>query len=87
MQWPMHREFMRTREKPHRIKAVSYTHLFEKQGVVFQDVIKYLNPQWGDIGQDMVSMFIDEMTSEEVLQAIDSRRETQAKAAGDEAWN
>ena len=58
----------------------------EKSGVVFQDSIKYLNPQWMDIGQDMVSMFIGDMTSEEVLAQIDARRTTQAEAAKDEAW-
>ncbi len=59
----------------------------EKQGVVFQDVIKYLNPQWMDIGADMVSMFIGEMTPMQVLQQIDARRTSQAQAAGDENWN
>ena len=59
---------------------------FEKKGVVFQDSIKYLNPQWTELGQDIVSMFIGDMTSEEVLKQIDSRRATQAGAAGDEAW-
>ena len=59
----------------------------EKQGVVFQDVIKYLNPQWMDIGADMVSMFIGEMTPLQVLQQIDARRTSQAQAAGDENWS
>lgn len=60
---------------------------FDKAGVVFQDSIKYLNPQWGEFGQDMVSMFIGDMTSDEVLKQIDTRRATQAKAASDPAWN
>lgn len=59
---------------------------FDKRGVVFQDSIKYLNPQWMEIGQDMVSMFIEDMTPEQVLKGIDDRRATQAEAAGDEAW-
>lgn len=59
---------------------------FDKAGVVFQDSIKYLNPQWGELGQDIVSMFIGDMTSEDVLKQIDTRRATQAEAAGDEAW-
>lgn len=59
---------------------------FDKAGVVFQDSIKYLNPQWMELGQDIVSMFIGDMTSEEVLKQIDTRRATQAEAAGDEAW-
>lgn len=60
---------------------------FDKEGVVFQDSIKYLNPQWGELGQDMVSMFIGDMTSDDVLKQIDTRRATQAKAASDAAWN
>lgn len=59
---------------------------FDKQGTVFQDTIKYLNPQWMELSQDIVSMFIGEMTSDEVLKAVDERRATQAEAAGDEAW-
>ena len=58
----------------------------EKQGTVFQDSIKYLNPQWTELTQDIVSMFIGDMTSEDVLNAIDERRATQAEAVGDEAW-
>lgn len=59
---------------------------FDKQGTVFQDSIKYLNPQWFEFGQDMVAMFIGDMTADEVLQNVDKRRDTQAQAAGDEAW-
>lgn len=59
---------------------------FDKAGVVFQDSIKYLNPQWTELGQDLVSMFIGDMTSEDILKQIDTRRATQAEAAGDEAW-
>ena len=58
----------------------------EKQGTVCQDTIKYLNPQWTELTQDIVSMFIGDMTSEDVLNAIDERRATQAEAVGDEAW-
>lgn len=59
---------------------------FDKQGTVFQDTIKYLNPQWTELTQDIVSMFIGDMTSDDVLNAIDQRRATQAEAAGDELW-
>lgn len=58
----------------------------EKEGTVFQDSIKYLNPQWTELTQDIVSMFIGDMTSEDVLNAIDERRATQAEAVGDENW-
>ncbi|MFV0528891.1 MAG: ABC transporter substrate-binding protein [Lachnospiraceae bacterium] len=59
---------------------------FEEQGTVLQDSVKYFNPQWMDIGTDMTAMFIGDMTPKEVIAAIDKRRETQAVAAGDEAW-
>ena len=58
----------------------------EKEGTVFQDSIKYLNPQCTELTQDIVSMFIGDMTSEDVLNAIDERRATQAEAVGDENW-
>lgn len=60
---------------------------YDKSGTVLQDSIKYLNPQWFEFGQDMIAMLIGDMTADEVLQAVDQRRETQATAAGDAAWN
>lgn len=59
----------------------------DKSGMVFQDVIKYFNPQWMEIGQDMTSMFIGEMTPKQVLMEIDKRRASQAKASDDPNWN
>ena len=59
---------------------------FENEGTVFQDSIKYLNPQWSELDADIVSMFIGDMTSDEVLESIDERRATQAGQAGDSAW-
>lgn len=60
---------------------------FDKSGVVLQDTIKYLNPQWMDLSQDLVALFIGDMTAKDVLTQIDARRATQAQAAGDEAWS
>lgn len=57
-----------------------------KQGTVFQDSIKYLNPQWFDFGQDIIAFLNGDMTSDEVLAKVDERRTQQAQAAGDEAW-
>ena len=59
----------------------------EKSGTVFQDSIKYLNPQWFEFGQDMIAMLIGDMDADQVLQAVDQRRETQAVAAGDHNWD
>ena len=55
--------------------------------MVLQDVVTYFNEQWGDISTNLASMFIGDMTPEEVLQAIDDGRAQLAAAAGDPAWN
>ena len=59
----------------------------EKRGTVFQDAIKYLNPQWFDFGQDIIAYLNGDMEVEEVLENVDARRAEQAAAAGDEAWS
>ena len=58
----------------------------EHSGMVLQDVVTYFNEQWMDISANIAAMFIGDMTSEEVLQAIDEGRAQLAAAAGDEAW-
>ncbi len=54
--------------------------------IVYQDIVNYLNPQWMDIGKDMVDMFTGGMTPEDVMSSIDQRRAELAAAAGDPAW-
>ncbi|MCR5715896.1 MAG: extracellular solute-binding protein [Lachnospiraceae bacterium] len=58
----------------------------ETSGQVLQDVVTYYNEQWMDIGANMTSMFIGDMTSDDVLKAIDDGRTTLAQTAGDENW-
>ncbi|MBQ1310775.1 MAG: extracellular solute-binding protein [Blautia sp.] len=58
----------------------------EHSGMVLQDVVTYFNEQWMDISANIASMFIGDMTAEEVLEAIDDGRAQLAAAAGDEAW-
>lgn len=58
----------------------------EKRGTVFQDAIKYLNPQWFDFGQDIIAYLNGDMEVEQVLENIDARRTDQALAVGDENW-
>jgi len=55
-------------------------------GMVLQDVVTYFNEQWMDISANIASMFIGDMTPEEVLQALDEGRTQLAGAAGDAAW-
>ncbi|MDP4180029.1 MAG: extracellular solute-binding protein [Bacillota bacterium] len=61
--------------------------MFPKQGVVYQTQIKYLNPQWMDIGIDLSEMFTGSLKPVDVLRNIDKRREEAAKAVKDPAWN
>jgi raffinose/stachyose/melibiose transport system substrate-binding protein len=59
---------------------------YQAKTLVYQDAVNYLNPQWMDIGKDMVSMFTGSMKPADVMKSIDTRRAEQAKAASDPAW-
>lgn len=59
---------------------------YEAGGIVYQDIVNYLNPQWMDIGKDMTDMFVGGMSPEDVMASIDQRRAELATAAGDPAW-
>lgn len=58
-----------------------------KRGVVYQTAVKYVNPQWMDMGKDIVSIFTGAMTPEDMLKSIDQRRAEMAKTAKDPAWS
>ena len=60
---------------------------YDLQGTVLQTSVKYVNPQWGDIGASLSAMFVGDMSSAEVLEKIDKLRVEQAAAAFDPAWN
>lgn len=57
-----------------------------KKGVVLQDEIKYLNPQWFDIGLDITAILTGTGTTEEAVRNIDIRRAEQAEANNDANW-
>lgn len=59
---------------------------YTKQGTVYQTQIKYLNPQWMEIGKDLSAMFTGAFKPEDVLKSIDKRRDDAAKAAKDPSW-
>lgn len=59
---------------------------YEAGGIVYQDIVNYLNPQWMDIGKDMTDMFVGGMSAEDVMASIDQRRAEMATVAGDPAW-
>ena len=60
---------------------------YPAKSIVYQDAVNYVNPQWMDMGKDMVAMFTGAMTPEDVLKSIDQRRADMAKTATDEAWS
>jgi len=59
---------------------------FPAKSIVYQDAVNYVNPQWMDIGKDMVGMFTGSMTPEDVLASIDQRCADMAATAKDPAW-
>jgi raffinose/stachyose/melibiose transport system substrate-binding protein len=54
--------------------------------LVLQDGVKYVNPQWIQIGKDMVAMFTRQETPHQVLVNTDTRRTQEAQAAHDSSW-
>jgi raffinose/stachyose/melibiose transport system substrate-binding protein len=57
-----------------------------KRGVVYQTAVKYVNPQWMDMGKDLVAMFTGAQTPQQFLANLDKRRADGAKAAQDPNW-
>ena len=60
---------------------------YPAKGSVYQTAVNYVNPQWMDIGKDMVAMFTGKETPAKTLESIDTRRTQQATAAKDPAWS
>lgn len=56
------------------------------EATVYQNAVIYLNPQWMEIGSDITSYLLGDMTVEDVMNGIDTRRADQASAAGDTNW-
>ena len=65
----------------------AFVDTYTNQGTVLQTAVNYVNPQWMDIGQDLVAMFTGAATPEDVLTSIDSRRADMATTASDPAWS
>jgi len=59
---------------------------YTSRGTVLQTAVKYVNPQWMDMGTDISALLLGEMTPEDVLNTIDKSRADQAKVASDAAW-
>ena len=57
-----------------------------KRGVVYQTAVTYVNPQWMDMGKDIVAVFTGAQTPQDFLANVDKRRAEGAKAAKDPYW-
>jgi len=68
-------------------EAKKFYSSYEKRGTVYQTQIKYLNPQWMEMGKDLAAIFTDAMEPLDMLKSIDKRRTDAAKAAKDPAWS
>ena len=64
----------------------AYLSAYAAKTIVYQDAVNYVNPQWMDIGKDLVAMFTGKQTPADVMKAIDTRRAQQAATAKDPAW-
>lgn len=60
---------------------------YPTHGTVLQTAVKYVNPQWMEIGKEMTAMILGDESSDDVLKNIDKNRADQAAAAKDAAWN
>lgn len=58
-----------------------------QEGAVLQAGVSYVDPQWMDIGQDLISMFVGGLEPINVLENMDNRRTQQANALSDPAWS
>lgn len=60
---------------------------YPEHGTVYQTSVKYVNPQWMEIGSELVAVILGDQSAEQMLQNIDRNRADQAAAAKDPAWN
>ncbi|MTI62018.1 MAG: carbohydrate ABC transporter substrate-binding protein [Firmicutes bacterium] len=58
----------------------------EKKGTVMQAGVKYVDPQWTDVGKDLEALFLGALSPEQLLIMMDSRRARMAGAQNDPAW-
>ena len=60
---------------------------YPEHGTVYQTSVKYVNPQWMEIGKELTAVILGDETTEQMLKNIDRNRADQAAAAQDPAWN
>lgn len=59
---------------------------YTDKGTVLQTAVKYVNPQWMEIGKEIVSVIQGSEDAATMLGNIDNSRADQAQAAKDSAW-
>ena len=59
---------------------------YPERGTDIQNYVNYVNPQWMDIGKDIVAMLSGVIQPVDVLKSIDERRAEMAKVAQDPNW-
>jgi len=66
------------------IKA--FYNAYPEHGTVYQSAVKYVNPQWMEMGKELVNVILKRNDSLKMLDNIDKNRNSQAIAAKDPAW-
>ena len=60
---------------------------YPEHGTVYQTSVNYVNPQWMEIGKELIDVIQGMQSAEDMLAHIDRNRADQAAAAQDPAWN
>lgn len=64
----------------------AFYNAYPEHGTVYQTSVKYVNPQWMEIGKDLTSFILGQIDSAKVLENMDKSRDSQAATAKDPAW-
>jgi raffinose/stachyose/melibiose transport system substrate-binding protein len=59
---------------------------YPTHGTVYQTLVKYVNPQWMEIGKEITALLQGDETVDQALKNIDRNRADQATAANDPNW-
>ena len=60
---------------------------YPEHGTVYQTSVNYVNPQWMEIGKELIDVIQGMQSADDMLAHIDRNRADQAAAAQDPAWN
>lgn len=73
-------------ESSYTVNIKEFWDRIEAKGTVLQAGVKYIDPQWMDIGKDLTALYLGALTPEQVLENMDKRRARMAEAQKDPAW-